>query len=227
MSTVSPTSRNGQNNSATNPQTNKYATSNKPTPKVTIFDDYYGTSPRMQPTAKKDDDSVSGDSYQSEGLGFKKLDSSLKPPVRKMVTGSSAKNLLAPNHSKHDSRSSFKSPGSNREDEKSSKRILSFGQKKTGVVQTRRLEDLGKDSKKTSAGNYQSPIRHFPGLNISEQEKGLKAKEKDGKTNPKKVLQKGMDNYNIRSSPYLSVIPLDSSNELSSDRARASNPAKL
>ena len=84
-----------------------------------------------------------------------------------MTAGSSAKNLIAAIHSKHESRSSLKSPGNNRVQEKSSKRIVSFVQKKGGAVPTRRLEDLGKDSKKTSTGNYQSPIKHFPGLNIS------------------------------------------------------------
>ena len=93
-----------------------------------------------------------------------------------MAAGSSAKNLIVTSHSKHASRGFFRSPGSNREQEKSSKRMGSFGEKKGGAVPTRGLEDLGKDSKKTSAGNYQSPIRHFPGLNISEQERGIKGR---------------------------------------------------
>ena len=65
MSTVSPAARNGQNNSATSYGANKNTNNAKATPKAAIFDDYYGTSPRMPPAKKKDDDSVSGDSYQS------------------------------------------------------------------------------------------------------------------------------------------------------------------
>lgn len=130
-------------------------------------------------------------------------------------------------------RNAFKSPGNRQqnknlsEDEKSAKRILSFGGKK--LIAGRFLDESDACNKKSvdaGVGNYSgSPqvykgVAKFPGLDVSEQKGRKEAKlntsnEERTKAggNIAKNVPKFIVNSNIKSSPYLpKKLALDSSN---------------
>lgn len=138
------------------------------------FDDYYEKKPKV-PRDKKEEISLSGDSYQSENFnGLKKAPNS---PKSLAAERSQKKNLVTPIPS--DARQSFKSPPNrppqrtDSEEDKSGKRILSFGGKK--LMAGRFLEDGDATSKKsgevsTGHNTPASPLLakgRFPGLDVS------------------------------------------------------------
>jgi hypothetical protein len=151
-------------------------------------------------------------------------------PIKNMVT--------APMINNQENRGAFKSPGNrpqnknDSDDEKTGKRILSFGGKK--LMAGRFLEDGDAYSKKSGENplhNYPgSPTIHakntkFQGLDVSDQ----KSKKEINKQNTSNEI-KGKDAKstknvpkfiaNAKSSPYLpKKLSLDSSNELSGERA--------
>jgi hypothetical protein len=103
-----------------------------------VFDDYYEKKPHpLQGGQKKDEVSMSGDSYQSEGnLPLKKVHNTNTRSIAEKVP-LKTKNLVAvPLINNQEQRGGFKSPNfkspnrSGSEEDQTLKRVLSFGGKK-------------------------------------------------------------------------------------------------
>lgn len=153
---------------------------------ISAFDDYYEKNPKPYPQMKdkKNEVSLSGDSYQSEGY----------VPVKKVYKTNAksiadknmpkTKNLVAiPHQNNQAQRVGFKSPNlkpvnrSESDDDLSLKRILSFGGRKAGPhfdidtsnkLTKKNMIDTSTGAKSPTSPQHQTKATRFPDLNLSD-----------------------------------------------------------